>query len=165
MQPWIVLPYDASPLARAALRRAAAWVASGRAAGVIVVTAGVDPAALDRLADEAQALAGRETPLELYLLNAGDPVGSFVELARSLGDALIMAPVGPGATAPWYAEVRRADGGDHPALVEFISARECAREEAVERERPGVADRVGLLLRGGARLRAGLRPALAEARR
>src|SRR5262245_31538000 len=97
MKSWIVLPYDASTVARASLRRAARPVVSTRSgdayAGIVLATAGFDPSEFDRLMHEAEAIAGPGVPLELDLLDPGDPVGALHHLADSLPAAVLAAPL------------------------------------------------------------------------
>src|SRR5262245_10111175 len=109
MQNWIILPYDSSPVARAALRRAAKAVRGDDPcfAGVILAIAGVDPAALDGVVREAQAVAGPDVPLESRLLAAGDPVGALRRLRESVPDAVMAAPLGVQGGADWYVEACR----------------------------------------------------------
>jgi hypothetical protein len=157
MNPWVILPYDGSPVARAALRRAAQLVSTGggKHAGVIVATAGVDPAALDRMAAETRVVAGPDVPLTVFLLHPGDPIGALQELTDSLPDATFAAPLGGNGQAPWYDEARRL-GGDHTIVLFFLQPAEIRASMAQHHERPRVAALVGAVLRAGARLRRGL---------
>jgi len=135
MKPWIVLPYDESPVARAALSRAAQMAKRAstrrRYAGLLLATAGVDPSALDALVREAQVIAGASEPLEVRLLSAGDPIGSLHRLVASLPDAVLCAPLAPTGCAPWYAEACRLGGDSRTLILLFIDPREITRFEEV----------------------------------
>ena len=162
MNRWVILPYDGSPVARAALRRAAQLVGNGEGqhAGVLVATAGVDPAALDSMAAEAQAIAGPDVPLAVYLLSPGDPIGALQELADSLPDATLAAPFGGNGHAPWYAAACRHGGRGHTIVLFFLKPTEIRAFAMRGTERPHVAWPLSAVLRAGARLRRGLRAPL-----
>jgi hypothetical protein len=171
MLPWIILPYDASPVARAVLRRAGRTVQDrpGEQGGLILAVAGVDPLELGVVLADAQAVAGPDVPLEIRLLAPGNPIGSLQEFADSLPDASLAAPLGVNGKgcAPWYLNACRNGGLSHQLILfylrpEEISAFEFA-EEGHERRRMGGP--VGSVLRACARLRLGLRPHVGEAPR
>ncbi len=162
MNTWIILPYDASPLAKVTLRLAAGYAhgASAFYAGVILATAGVDPTELDLLVREAQSVVGVGVPLEVRLLNAGDPIADLQALAASLPSAVFAAPIGiRGATgrAPWYAEACRLGGPDHTALLFFVTPEKIRTFEEESDGRHRMGGRLGAVLRAGARLRPRLR--------
>lgn len=140
MNPCIILPYDGSSVARAALCRAAHAARQGNQhpARLIVATAGVDAAALGGLAQEAQAIAGADVPLEVYLLSPGDPIGALHRLADSLPDAILAAPLGANGNAPWYAHACRFGGLSHTIMLFFIEPREIRKFEVRGRERRGM---------------------------
>jgi hypothetical protein len=164
MKRWIILPYDRSPVARAALRHAGRAVESGDAysadAGVILVTAGVDPSDLDALLDEAQPIAGARVPLELRLLDPGDPIRSLHRIVASMPDAVLGAPLGGRGSAPWYAEACQVSGLDRTMMLFLISPHELREFEVVPHERRRLGSPVRALLRAGARLRPGVRAPL-----
>jgi hypothetical protein len=165
MSNWIILPYDASPMAKVALRRAARSVHTDDAldAGVLLATAGVDPAQLDLLVQEAQTVAGTDVPLEVRLLNAGDPVADLQDLAASVPSAAFAATLGMhGVTgrAPWYTEACRHGGPDHTLLLYFVTpedTKEFAEASSGGHRAEGV---VATLLRAAVRFRPGRRAPL-----
>lgn len=165
MNSWILLPYDGSPVARAALRRAACLMGSSpshaRRAGVILATAGVDPSALTGLLSEAQATAGPNTSLEMRLLAPGDPVGDFRHLVATLPYVTVAAPMGAAGWAPWYTEACRIGGLDRATMLFFVKPRDLEEFEEVVHVRPGVGRTLSALLRAGARLCAGQPAAVA----
>lgn len=166
MSTWIILPYDASPMAKVALRRVARSVHTdddALDAGVLLATAGVDPAQLDVLVQEAQAVAGTGVPLEVRLLNAGDPIADLRDLAASVPSAAFAATLGVhGVTgrAPWYAEACRHGGPDHTLLLYFVTPEDT--KEFAEASNGGhrVEGIVATLLRAAVRLRPGGRAPL-----
>ena len=121
---WIVLPYDGSPVARAALGRAARAVRQGGRlwpyAGVVLATAGVDPSSLDTMADEARRLAGPDVPLDARLLLPGDPVGALRRMADALPGSILAAPIGGRGWAPWYTAACRLDGDARTTMLFLI---------------------------------------------
>lgn len=137
MNPWVILPYDGSPVARAALRQAARLVGSGERqhAGLIVATAGVDPTALDSMAAQARAVAGPDVPLVVYLLSPGDPIGALQELADSLPAATLAAPIGAQGYAPWYEAACRASDIAATMVLFFLTPRELQAAAAPRRTR------------------------------
>jgi hypothetical protein len=160
MRKWIVLSYDGSALARASLRRATGSVggsAGSPYAGIILAIAGVDPDALDETVIRAQAIAGADLPLEPRLLQAGDPIGSFRELVRTLPECVIAAPMGTRGSTGWYAQACTLSDLDRTRMLFFISPREIKgfEEEVDGRHRMGSP--LGRVLRGCARLRLGVR--------
>ena len=165
MSTWIILPYDGSPVARAALCRAAHVVRDGHTCspyvGVMLVTAGVDPLDLDTLMQEAQGLTGPDVPLELRLLAAGDPIGDLQRLTASMPDAIMAAPLRPTGCVPWYAEACRHGGPSNALLLFILTPKETARFKEVENGRHRVGGPLGALLRAGARLRLGERAPVA----
>jgi hypothetical protein len=126
MSRWVILPYDGSPVARATLRRAARLLRTGTGhhAGVIVATAGVDPAALDVVMMEAQAIAGADVPLELHLLSAGDPIGALHRLINAVPSASLAAPLGATGRAPWYIEACRLGVCGRTVMLFFLTPEE-----------------------------------------
>src|SRR5687767_1823515 len=102
MKPWIIMPYDASPVARAALRRAARAMRATdeQYTGIILATAGVDPSVLGGFVHDAQEVTGPDVPLEVRLLNAGDPIGALHEFAESVPNAVLAAPLRAQGNAP-----------------------------------------------------------------
>jgi hypothetical protein len=169
MKTWIILPYDASPLAKLTLRKVAAQARDGDTspyAGVLLATAGIDPTQLDLLIEEAQRVARADIPLEVRLLNAGDPIGDLHELIAALPYAVLAAPVGlRGATgrAAWYAEACRLGSLDHTVLLFFVTPEELRTFEEEESDgRHRVGGPLGRLLRTGARLRLGVRAPVAR---
>jgi hypothetical protein len=161
MHTWIILPYDDSPVARAALHRAA-YAAGASLAGVVLATAGVDPSGLDRLARRAQVIAGRDLPLEVRLLDAGDPIGDLHRLAATLPEAILAAPLGVAGCAPWYAEACRLGGLDHALMLFRISPREAKQFEESPDGRRGMDSGIRRLLRDCARLCLGVRTPVNE---
>jgi hypothetical protein len=159
MHGWIILPYDGSPVARAALRRAAQVVGRGtgryRYAGLILATAGVDPAAIDNVMLDVREIAGPDIPLELWLLNPGDPLGALRELAGALPDATFAAPLGGAGAAPWYVEACRHGGRDHTTILFFLAPAEIHAFAGRNDVRLGGTGLAGALRRAGARLRPG----------
>ncbi len=161
MSHWIVLPYDRSPVARAALRRAAR-IARGQSAdhaGVMLAVAGIDPFALAPVIEEAQAIAGQDLPLEVSLLTAGDPLAAFRRLMDTMPGATLAAPIAAQGRAPWYAVavdyVLR--GGAQGTIALYIEPQDVAEFEETSHERHSVGGVVGAVLRAGARLRLGVR--------
>jgi hypothetical protein len=152
----IILPYDGSPVARASLRRVGGAVREGGIrsgnASVIVATAGVDPSEIDRLTAEARSIAGDGVPVQVRLLRAGDPIGGLHELAASLPDAVLAAPVKPKGRAAWYAEACRLGGLPHTLMLLFIRPNELKAFEAASPERKRPLHRVSSLLHAGVRL-------------
>jgi hypothetical protein len=128
MKTWIIIPYDDSPAARATLRHVAQEARSNRGVaryhGVMLATAGVDPAALEHLGAEARAIAGAGVFLEVRLLKAGDPIGDFDALTASYPVAVLAAPIGVAGNAPWYTEACRFAGQDHALMLFFIRPQE-----------------------------------------
>jgi hypothetical protein len=159
MNTWIILPYDGSPVARAALRRAARLVESGdgRYAGVMLATTGVDLLALDTLMAEAQEITGSAVPLELRLLAAGDPISDLQRLTAATPEAMLAAPLRPTGCAPWYAEACRHGGPSNTLVLFFLTPKEIAKFTEVEDGRHRMGGPLGALLRAGARLRLGER--------
>ena len=157
MTRWFLMPYDASPAARATLCRVATVVRGGQYGGVILATAGIDPYALDTLVSDAQPIAGQDLALEVRLLNAGDPIHDFTLLARSLPDGTLAVPLGVTGHAPWFAEACASANGDHTLMLFRLSPREIARfsEEADGRHRLGGP--LGAVLRACAGLHLGRR--------
>jgi hypothetical protein len=158
---WIILPYDGSPLAKVALRRVTHAVHAGDTppdAGVLLVTAGVDPAQLDLLVQEAQAVAGTDVPLEVRLLDAGDPIADLEDLVASVPSATFAATLGMHgvtARAPWYAEACRRGGRDHTLLLFFVTPEDTKEfAKASDGGHRGVG-RITGLRRAAARLRRG----------
>lgn len=171
------MPYDASPLARAALVRAARAVrnADEPYTGIILATAGIDPSEIDALVCDAQATAGEDVPLEVRLLSPGDPLGALRRLSGDLPDAVLAAPLCARVhgRAPWYADACVLGGRNHSMMLFFIGLEEIRRfDQAAPRhrratsvpaavkgvihERPGLGGPVGAVLRIGARLRLGV---------
>jgi hypothetical protein len=163
MKTWILLPYDASPLAKFALRKAAAHARDGGTspyAGVLLATAGIDPTRLDRLTEEAQAVAGADVALEVRLLNAGDPIADLRALAASVPSAVLAAPIGlrgVKGSAPWYAAACRLGGLDHTLLLYFVTPEEIRKFEEEVDGRHRVGGPLARVLRACARVRPGVR--------
>lgn len=163
MKPWIIMPYDASPVARAALRRAARSTYAGdeQYAGVILAAAGVDPSALGGLVHDAQEVAGPDVPLEVRLLNAGDPIGALHDFAESVPNAVLAAPLGARGNAPWYADACAFGPTSHTTMLFFMTDKEIEKEAARLAEETSGGHRlgsvVGAVLRAGARLHPGVR--------
>jgi hypothetical protein len=155
----IILPYDGSAEARAALRRVGRVISEGSTRdsydGIILATAGVDPSELERLTDEAGAIAGPDVRVQVCLLNAGDPIGGLRELAASLPDAVLAAPVHATGRSAWYAQACRLGGLPHGLMLLFLRPNEIKAFEASTRRRQRAVNRFGGLLRAGARLRSG----------
>lgn len=159
MRRWIILPYDASPLAKAMLRKTADQMRRGYA-GVLLAMAGVDPSQLDLLTRDAQAIAGPDMALEVRLLNAGGPIADLHELIAAVPSAVLAAPLGVrGAKggAPWYTEACRLGGLDHTLLLFFITPEEIRKFEEETDGRHRVGSPLARLLRAGARLHLGVR--------
>lgn len=161
MSDWIILPYDGSPMAKVALHRVSRSLHPGDAsfgAGVILATAGIDPAQLDLLVEEAQAVAGTDVPLEVRLLNAGDPIADLQDLAASVPSAAFAATLGVhGVTgrAPWYAEACRHGGPDHTLLLYFVTPEDTKEFAEVSDGGHRLEGIVATLLRVAVRLRPG----------
>ncbi len=155
MRTWIILPYDGSPVARVTLRRAAEAVRKdgGQYAGVILATAGVDPGALDAWVREAEEVAGPDVPLEIDLLDAGDPLGAFDALVDAYPDAILAGPIGARGNAPWYADACVLGGRSHGLMLFFVAPAEIAELMEERHERRGMGGVVDAVLRAGAWLR------------
>jgi hypothetical protein len=160
---WIILPYDGSPIAKVALRRVARAVRDGDSpldTGVLMATAGVDPAQLNLLVQEAQAVAGADVPLEVRLLDAGDPIADLQNLAASVPSAPFVATIGThGVTgrAPWYAKACRNGGRDHSLMLFFVTPEDTREFAEASDNGHRVEDVVATLRRAVARLRPGWR--------
>jgi hypothetical protein len=164
MKRWIILPYDRSPLARAVLRYAADLCGNPPAeapyAGVLIATTGVDPAALGELVQEAAQIAGPDVPLEMRLLDAGDPIGSLQRLAATQPDAVFVAPLSPHVVtghAPWYAAACREGGINHTLMLVNITQKDIQRLQEESHGGHRVGGPVARLLRVGAGLHLGKR--------
>jgi hypothetical protein len=169
MPRWIILPYDQSPLAQAVLRRAARMCREAPDvapyAGVMLATTGIDPADVGRVVREAADVAGLDMPLEVRLLDAGDPIGSLQRLAATQPDAAFVAPLCPhGITgrAPWYAAACRQDGVDHTLVLFHITDKEIDEVQEASHGGHRVGGPVARLLRAGAGLHLGKRTAVAR---
>lgn len=160
MKSWIVLPFDGSPVAKTTLQRAAretcAHRGPGGCAGIILAVAGIDSDHMQGLVVAACRIAG-DVPLEFRLLAPGDPVGDFRRFVATLPHAVLAAPAHPEAGAAWYAAVCRAGDLDRTTITYFISPREVRQFEEVEHGRRGLGGALAGFLRGGARLRPGVR--------
>lgn len=160
---WILLPYDASPVAKASLVRVARVARRSRNlyAGVMVAVAGIDPSALTAALNDAQVVAGAGVPLEMCLLHPGDPVQALHELAETVPDMVVAAPLGGWGKTPWYGEACALGTFSNSTMLIFMSSAEIARFEETAHERHRMGERVRGVLRGGAGLRLGKRPAVA----
>lgn len=158
MSRWIVLPYDDSPVARAAVRRAAGL---GRDAGggarLMLAVAGVDPAAVPAAIEQARAVCDPDATLDAQLLAAGEPGAALARLAESLPDAIVAAPIGARGDSAWYAAAVRGALREHsrPRLAFYVDPGEVARMAGEYSARPGI----------GAPLRATLHECLRPLRR
>ncbi len=121
---WIVLPYDGSPAARAALRHTAELVrvSSSQPAGVMLAVAGADPALLEPLLRSARAAVGADVVVEARLLAAGDPGGALRRLATELPGVTLAAPIGLRGEGAWYPQAVRAAlrGWPRPAFAFYV---------------------------------------------
>lgn len=156
---WILIPYDDSPVARAALHQASHSVrtSGGVYAGILLATTGVDPAALDALTSRALEAAGREVPVDVCLLDPGDPLGALDRLIDGLPDVTLAAPLHAAGNAPWYAEACALGGKGHPLMLFFLPQKEIAKFQEDRHERHRVGGPVGAVLHACARVRPGMR--------
>jgi hypothetical protein len=167
MTRWIIVPYDRSAVARAVLRHAARLYVEtpGEApyAGVLLATAGFDPTELCEVVQEATHITGPAVPLEVRLLDAGDPIGALQRLAAPLPDAVFVAPLGLhgiAGRAPWYAEACRQGGIDHTLVLFNIMPKEIAEVQEGSPDGHRVEGRFTALIHAAARLRPGGRAPL-----
>ncbi len=168
MTRWIILPYDESPLARAVLHRAAGMARDGDGgspySGVMLAVTGIDPAAVGTLVREAEQIAGADVPLEVRLLDAGDPIGALQTLVAAQPEAVFVAPLGlHGITgrAPWYAAACRQGGIDHTLVLFNITPQEIALIQEDSHGGHRVDRPVARLFRARARLHLGKRTPVA----
>lgn len=165
MRLWIIMPYDASPVARAALFEAGKAVrgARGERGGVILATAGLEPEAVRALLADAQQIAGADVPLEVRQLDAGDPIAALRRLTASIPEAILAAPMGVEGTTPWFADACAIGDGAHPLMLLYLTRDDVARftETGDERHRP--AGPLAPVLRACARLHLGHRPSVGAA--
>jgi hypothetical protein len=126
MQRSIVVPFDGSAEARAALRRAvsAAAQAGGLYSAVLIATVGLEPAELEGPLERARRGAGPDLHVEVRRLNPADPGGSLRLLLRRAPDATLAAPVGARGRAPWYADACRASDAAPRTMLFFLTPRE-----------------------------------------
>ncbi len=136
----LILPYDDSPLARAALCHAARVASRGNPATteLLVAVAGVEPDVVEDLAQRLRRLARPEVGFTLHLLPAGEPLVGFRVLARAHPDAFLVAPLTVDSGAPWYREACRFQGLAHPVLLVIIGRRDVAAARRIDRARRGV---------------------------
>src|SRR5215207_6817891 len=126
----IILPYDASPLAKLTLRKTAARMRDGdtsSSAGIVLAIAGIDPTDLDDVIEETRRVARAHVSLEVRLLNAGDPIADLHELIAAIPGAVLVAPVGVrgvAGRAPWYAEACRFASVDRTLLLFLVTPEE-----------------------------------------
>jgi hypothetical protein len=159
MKPWIIMPYDASPVARAVLRRAAQAMQEGNQlyAGIILAITGVDPSTLGHLVQDAQHVAGPDVPLEVRLLNAGDPIGALRHFAESVPNAVLAAPLRAQGIAPWYADTCAFGPTSHTTMLFLMTDKEIARFAEERNGGHRVGPVVGAVLRAGAWLHPSVR--------
>lgn len=164
MRQWIILPYDGSPIARAALHRAAQAARSsvGLYCGVLVATVTDDPAALDALTREMASIAGPDTPQQVHLLRPDDPSAAFLALCDSLPDASLAVPLGPEGCAAWYTRACKAGGLPHATMLFFVGPKEAAAFQQEHSPQPRTRGLFGALRRVGARLRPRAMPPIAS---
>ena len=160
---WIVLPYDGSPVARAALVRAARAVRQGGRlwpyAGVVLATAGVDRSSLTTMTEDTRRLVGPDVALDVRLLDPGDPVGALWRLAESLPGSILAAPTGARGWAPWYAGACRLRGWSRATMLFRIRPDELRAFEAARPPGPA-GNALAALSRLGGRLALSLRALL-----
>jgi hypothetical protein len=126
MQRSIVVPFDGSAEARAALRRAvsAAAQAGGLYGAVLIGTVGLEPADLEDPLEDARRVAGPDLKVEVRWLNPADPGGSLRLLLQRAPNATLAAPVGARGRAPWYAQACRASDAAPRTMLFFLTPRE-----------------------------------------
>lgn len=158
MDECIILPFDGSPPARIALRRAVEAAQAGTAgySHVLVATVGVERTTVVRLLKAAHKRGGLLVPFEVRFLDSVDPIGAWYDLLGSMPEATVAAPVGAKGTAPWYAEACRPGALPHKMMLFLLREQDVQRLANQIRHQAGLpeASHGGLLarlrrLRGG----------------
>ena len=140
MTRWLILPYDGSPLAHAALQHAARHARRGHYGdGVLLAVSDAEPASLDRALADARARTGGDVPLAAHALAPADPTGSLRRLAGDYPDATLVAPVDARVDTESAAAALAAmtGGGRDTALIVYIKPDEsCGRAQVAGSEAP-----------------------------
>jgi hypothetical protein len=119
----IVVPYDASPAAHAALRRAAAVAAAHQYSRLLIAAVGLDPAALDDPVAEAIEITRSGLPVEVHWLSPVDPVGALRRLLTA-SDTTLAVPLGGRGRAAWYTPACRTTDGAARTMIFFLAPHE-----------------------------------------
>ena len=121
MTRWLILPYDGSPLAHAALQHAARHARRGHYGdGVLLAVSDAEPASLDRALADARARTGGDVPLAAEGLAAADPTTSLRRLACDYPDATFVAPVDARGDTDSSAALRAVTEGGDAGLIVYI---------------------------------------------
>src|SRR4051812_42108385 len=109
MYAWIVLPYDESSVARAAVVRVVPLARKSpiTSAGIMLAIAGVDPAVGEYVVERARRLVGADIRLGGRLIAAAHPAAALDRLLTQLPNATLAVPLPLFTATNWYSTAVR----------------------------------------------------------